>query len=185
MGASAAGPQPPIIKGASRKTTTIAVSLATGAKVSVEWRLLFRASENEYSSREFHRKCDGQGPTVTLVKAATGKMAAAYAGVSWNLGSYSIPNPQGFIAQFDGDRGLSKYSATRVAAIWNYFDLGPTFSFALRVSDNCDLNEDSHSAIRGGFYVSKDLNLTPIHLFGTRHFVVEEYEVYQIVPRYQ
>ncbi|KAK8813395.1 hypothetical protein WA158_002987 [Blastocystis sp. Blastoise] len=33
-----------------------------------KWKLLFRASEHNYSAVEFHRYCDYQGETVTLIK---------------------------------------------------------------------------------------------------------------------
>ncbi|KAK8797608.1 hypothetical protein WA158_005954 [Blastocystis sp. Blastoise] len=33
-----------------------------------KWKLLFRASEHEYKASEFHKYCDNQGETVTLIK---------------------------------------------------------------------------------------------------------------------
>ena len=34
-----------------------------------EWRLLFRASRDDFGSQTFHSKCDNKGPTVTVVKS--------------------------------------------------------------------------------------------------------------------
>ncbi|KAK8803753.1 hypothetical protein WA158_001447 [Blastocystis sp. Blastoise] len=33
-----------------------------------KWKLLYRASEHNYSSKEFHKYCDNQGETVTIIK---------------------------------------------------------------------------------------------------------------------
>ena len=39
------------------------------ADLKGEWRPLFRASRDGFGSDTFHRKCDNQGPTVTIVKS--------------------------------------------------------------------------------------------------------------------
>ena len=176
-----AGAYDPCISKSTQNATTVVVSLATGARASVVWRLLYRASEHAYSSREFHQKCDGRGPTVTLAKAANGRFAAAYAGVSWNLAPYfARSNPNGFIAQISGDRGLEslvKYSPTTGRPeIWNHALKGPYFSPGFSISDRCNVNEDSYSSTRR---VVNERG-TGINLFNAARFVVDEFEVYQI-----
>jgi hypothetical protein len=49
-----------------------------GLVKEVKLTRLYRASENKYSARAFHKLCDGKGTTITLVKAVDGKKAAAY-----------------------------------------------------------------------------------------------------------
>lgn len=34
-----------------------------------KFKLLFRASEYQYKVSEFHKLCDGQGPTITIIKS--------------------------------------------------------------------------------------------------------------------
>ena len=41
------------------------------ADLKGEWRPLFRASRDGFGSGTFHRKCDNQGPTVTIVKSGS------------------------------------------------------------------------------------------------------------------
>jgi len=33
-----------------------------------QWQLIYKASLHGWSSNEFHRRCDKQGPTITLIK---------------------------------------------------------------------------------------------------------------------
>ena len=178
------GLETPYISKSTRYTTTVAMSVATGARANVEWRLLYRASEYNCSSREFHRHCDGEGPTITLVKAANGRVAGAYAGVSWDRLSYfPTLNPSGFIVQITGDRGqerLVKYCATNRAEIWDFGTYGPSFTSGFTISHKCDVNNYSYSLTSRGAYVD-GFGGTEMDLFGADYFVVDEYEVYQIV----
>ena len=71
--------------------------LREGREVDVrfgEWlpgmkmRLLFRSSRDGASAASFHTACDGQGPTVTLVKSSGGYVFGGYAGVAWSSPTY-------------------------------------------------------------------------------------------------
>jgi len=89
--------------------------LVEGREVDVrfgEWlpgkrmRLLYRSSRDGASGASFHRKCDGQGPTVTLIKSSGGYVFGGYAGVAWSSASgewhacpsaflFTVTNPHG------------------------------------------------------------------------------------------
>jgi hypothetical protein len=53
---------------------------------SIKRNRLFRGSEHGFSAAAFHRLCDNQGPTVVLIKAKNGRVAAGYSYVSWKSG---------------------------------------------------------------------------------------------------
>jgi len=46
--------------------------------------LLYRASEHEYSAKEFHKKCDGIVSTLTLVETEYGNVIGGYTPLAWN-----------------------------------------------------------------------------------------------------
>ena len=46
--------------------------------------MLYRASENNFSALEFHKKCDSIGETVTLVETEYGKIIGGYTPLPWN-----------------------------------------------------------------------------------------------------
>jgi hypothetical protein len=159
--------------------------------IEVKFSLLYRASEHDFLERKFHLHCDGYGPTITLVKAENGRIAAFYNGVDCGLSFWCLfwgyHNPRGFIASIyedresDGGYSLQKFAANKNAyvllhpsAAW-----GPDFGPSLYISDRCNLNSHSYSYLShdGGYGREGE---DPCLLFGSNHFRVLDYEVFQI-----
>lgn len=46
--------------------------------------LLYRASENNFSAAEFHKKCDGHQDTLTLIQTEYGRVIGGYTPLTWN-----------------------------------------------------------------------------------------------------
>lgn len=46
--------------------------------------LLYRASENNFSALEFHKKCDNIPQTITLIETEYGKVIGGYTPLAWN-----------------------------------------------------------------------------------------------------
>jgi len=119
--------------------STVLSGLRNGREVDVrftEWlpgkktRLLYRSSRDGASAASFHASCDGQGPTVTLIKCTDGYVFGGYAGVAWSSAYgwhacpsaflFTVTNPHGDpITRFmsDGDGG----------AVGCFSDCGPLF----------------------------------------------------------
>lgn len=53
------------------------------SKIS-SFRLLFRASEHNFSIKEFHKKCDGQAGTLILAETEFGKVIGGYTPIAWS-----------------------------------------------------------------------------------------------------
>ena len=49
-----------------------------------KWRLLYRASEHEYSANSFHEYCDNKGPTLVIIKSSEGWIFGGYTTQSWS-----------------------------------------------------------------------------------------------------
>jgi hypothetical protein len=148
----------------------------------VKLTLLFRASEHGFLASEFHRLCDGKVPTITLVKAANGRMAAAYIGVDWGRPWGHTSNPRGFLASIDEGYTLQKHPSNNRGHVFSYQEYGPCFGLGLFLSNRCDENESSYS-ILGHYYRYGPEGMEPSSLFGSRNFRVLEYEVYQVEIR--
>ena len=54
-----------------------------------KWKLIYRASEHEYTVESFHEYCDNKGPTLIVVKSSGGWIFGGYTTRSWS-GTYSI-----------------------------------------------------------------------------------------------
>ena len=49
-----------------------------------DWKLLYRASEHEYTAESFHKCCDDKGPTVVIIKSTGGWIFGGYTTQSWS-----------------------------------------------------------------------------------------------------
>ena len=50
-----------------------------------KWRLIYRASEHEYTAKSFHEYCDNvNGPTLVIVKSSGGWIFGGYTTQSWS-----------------------------------------------------------------------------------------------------
>jgi hypothetical protein len=144
----------------------------------IKWNRLYRGSKHEFSAAAFHRLCDNKGPTVVLIKARNGRVAAGYSCVSWSKSQCLEANPNGFLCAIDSNdlslqifKGVQGECKTLQAT--NY---GPLFFRGVCIYDKCDKNLYSHSSLGDGFESEGD----PFALFGTEYFTVVEYEVFGI-----
>ena len=55
-----------------------------------KWKLLYRASEHEYTAESFHGCCDDKGPTLIVIKSDGGWIFGGYTTRSWS--GYGIYN---------------------------------------------------------------------------------------------
>ena len=56
-----------------------------------ELNLIYRASRDGWHVDDFHRLCDGKGPTLILIKVKdTGRICGGYTSVSWSTPSSSF-----------------------------------------------------------------------------------------------
>jgi hypothetical protein len=145
------------------------------------YRLLYRASENEFKSSRFHEFCDHRGPTVTLVKV-NNKIFGAYTDLSWASESGYQTSTESFL--FSVDKNLQFHLKDPRKAVYHSKEYGPTFGAGhdLALSDNCGHNLSSWSSLNFSYAVSDHLSGEASKLLaGSSSFQVTEYEVYQVI----
>ena len=49
-----------------------------------KWKMIYRASEHEYTSKSFHECCDDRGPTLVIIKSSEGWIFGGYTTQSWS-----------------------------------------------------------------------------------------------------
>ena len=49
-----------------------------------EWKLIYRASEHDYTAQSFHEFCDNQGSTLVIIKSSEGWIFGGYTTQSWS-----------------------------------------------------------------------------------------------------
>ncbi len=50
-----------------------------------KWKLIYRASEHEYTAKSFHEYCDNKGPTLVIIKSSRGWIFGGYTTQSWKV----------------------------------------------------------------------------------------------------
>ena len=147
--------------------------------------LLYRGSENDFSSAVFHSKCDNKGPTITIVKSEKGNIFGGYSPVMWESSNSWGEDIHKDSFLFSITRSSKHIILNPKFAIDNCAVFGPTFGKGadLYISDQCNLNESSYTEM-GDTYESNFKFQTiesRSYLSGSiKYFKVEEYEVYLI-----
>ena len=49
-----------------------------------KWKLIYRSSEHDYTSKSFHQYCDDKGPTLVIIKSSGGWIFGGYTTRSWS-----------------------------------------------------------------------------------------------------
>ena len=49
-----------------------------------KWKLIYRASQNNYTVRSFHDYCNDKGPTLVIIKSSGGWIFGGYTTQSWS-----------------------------------------------------------------------------------------------------
>ena len=65
------------------------------------FRLLYKISRDGCSAPTFHQKCDGQGPTVTVLYNTNNTIYGGYLSESWNSSGCYINDPSAFLFRLE------------------------------------------------------------------------------------
>jgi hypothetical protein len=92
------------------------------------WTLCYRATDGDASA--FHKQCDNQGPTMTVLKTAAGKILGGYNELDWrsSVSPYSVGSYGSFLFSLDANRRYPVGTGTSATAnAIRYSSDGPTF----------------------------------------------------------
>ncbi|UJR17917.1 hypothetical protein I4U23_004816 [Adineta vaga] len=114
------------------------------------WKLLYQGSRDGFHSKDFHRLCDDQGPTITVIRTKQGYISIKYPLI---------------------DRH-SKYS------VWNSPTYGPTFGRGadLFICSESNLIGESYSKFPSSYRDTTGLGWKS--LSGKQQFLIDEIEIY-------
>lgn len=161
-----------------------------------QWKLVFRASQHDFSADAFHRACDGLAPLYVLIMGSKGQICGGFTDVPWAVpppssnhqisssgkGRY-IASERAFLFGLVDSFGRvcpRRYDiAKKTFALCYHYECGPIFGAGadLYISDGCNLNDDSYSNLPHS-YDGEDAS--PDSLMGDYNFSVLEYEVYSL-----
>ncbi len=144
-------------------------------------KLLYRGSRDGFTAADFHRHCDGKGPTLTVVHTSQGWVFGGYASVSWSSKESYVSAPGSFLFTLRNSSNLPpqlfslEHPQFAMACNSHY---GPTFGrgYDLRLAAQPNANSNSYSEL--GQSYALPAGRTVYLLAGARNFTVSELEVF-------
>ena len=144
---------------------------------SLKFDLLFTASINGDTAEDFHKYCDGKGPTMTVVKGKNGYIFGGYVTVPFSSDNKYHYDDKAFLFSLTN---MKKFPMKmKEYAVNHNFLFGPCLGY----SDNCDLaifpcclsNTRSYSNPK-----SYEFNRVDLIGISEKYFGVKDYEVYLV-----
>ena len=149
--------------------------------LKVGYKLIYRASTNGDSVKNFHKKCDNINGTLTVIKTKDGLVFGGYCSVCWESGDELIKED---LNSFVFSINLSKIyfvSKNNEASILCDKNKGPSFIGMFTINDNM-LSMRSDINPWGTQRYSGESSLYEIN-GGEPSFIIEEIEVFQVLFR--
>ena len=146
-------------------------------------KLLYKATPEENSRYDFHRKCDNKGETVVLIETTKGRRFGGYTSLSWESNNTWKDDKQSFLFSLDNNK---KYEAIISSnyKVYSGKDFGPWFGdcgcgFGLAYEKEFFIGNDTHR----GYYDNEKAYSTTVdcELSGEKTFNISKMEVYQII----
>ena len=145
-----------------------------------EFKLLWKGSRDGFGSGTFHAKCDGKGPTLTVVTSTNGYIFGGYIAISWHQNNSFTYDPKAFIFSLTHKTKHSIQKSTS-QSMYGHSLYGPTFGGGhdIYISDNCNTNTKSYSNGDYTYELPSGVN-TGTYFAGSSNFTVKEIEVYSV-----
>jgi len=106
--------------------------------------LLFDTSKDGDAASTFHARCDGEGPTVTIVETTLGVMFGGFTDQSWSSSTAYRTDADAFVFRLRPSKMKFLVSAS-TQAIYTHASYGPRFGgIAFVIYNNCQDNADSY-----------------------------------------
>lgn len=156
-----------------------------GFNLDLKWKIVYRASENGFSSAAFHTLCDDKTNTLTVIKSLNGYVFGGFTEQDWSGYNVNKQDKYAFIFSFiNRDNNPIKIKCTNPAhAIYCSIDYGPTFGAGhdINIRSNSNINKHSYSNL-GYSYMHPMFNFgsneAKEFLAGSFNFRTVEIEVY-------
>ena len=141
---------------------------------SFKFQMLYKGTLDGDTNEIFHKKCDNQGPTLSIIESTDGQKFGGYASKSWNINNKrDIPDSESFLFNINNKR---KYCVSNNKGLMGdcICDFGGGNFHELWIHDNYFTSE-------GGCDNGKGYNFTNYELSGGKnYFKIKELEIYKV-----
>ena len=155
------------------------------------FRLLYKISRDGCSAPTFHQKCDGQGPTVTVLYNTNNTIYGGYLSQRWHSGGGYINDTSAFLfrLQYNGAYNPLKFPVCQAAyAGHGSRNYGPTFGGGHDIQTFCGTINKSkgYFSLNGYFSLgnSYKLNGRNSSTITNNSLQVTDVEVYSVIGKF-
>jgi hypothetical protein len=150
-----------------------------------KWHLIYKGTKDGFTIDDFHRCCDGQGATITVIQTLDNHLFGGYSSVSWNFHQgvkSGVTDRTAFLFTLTNPHGISptKYivkSTGENAIVPNA--MGPTFGhYDICIYPNSNLN--SQSFIKFPSHYSDSTGKGYLTFTGSTNFTTTDIEIYRV-----
>jgi hypothetical protein len=148
--------------------------------------LLFRATRDGWDAADFHRLCDNQGATVTVVRSTNGNVFGGFADAAWKSSGNFQASAQAFLFLLVSHEGraparMAQNGRSPQHAMCCNAGYGPTFggNHDLKIATNANASAASISNVGSTYTLPAGAGAQTV-LAGSYNFQVAEYEVFRV-----
>ena len=150
----------------------------------MKYELLWQGTRDGFRASDFHSKCNGKGPTVTVIVSSYDKIFGGYTSVTWQSSNSWSHDPSAFIYSLTHNAKCATQLNTG-RSIYDYGGLGPIFGYRssgddIYIQDNCNGRSDNCCASNNTYQLPPGADTTTF-MAGAVNFSVKEIEVYQVI----
>ena len=153
------------------------------------FKLVYRATRDGDSSKEFHNRCDNIGPNIVFVKTENGKKFGGFTNCNWGIPKEYLDekkpdfgiqkqDPDSFCFSLDLKK-IYEHDIQKNEAIFCCNKYGPTFCSNIFAINDKMLSKGGYCTLKkGSCYKGQESNY---EIAGEKRFVIKELEVYEVV----
>ncbi|UJR27909.1 hypothetical protein I4U23_009170 [Adineta vaga] len=152
------------------------------------WTLIYKATRDGFSHLDFHRCCDNQGPTITVIQTIdNGYLFGGYTSVSWHsTQSYANDLNCPFLFTLINPHGIppTKYPIKLPAySTYNNIRYCATFGGGHDIYVSSNSNEQKQSSIYFPHTYTDTTNRGSLTFTGGKKFQTKDIEVYRLAAQ--
>ena len=118
----------------------------------------YSKEDDSHDSATFHSKCDGVGPTITIMKLSTGKIIGGYSDLSWASSGNNVASSNAYLFSITNDWQMTMISPGYSWALYHNSDYGPTWGGGHDLHVESDMNSGSCMAYYSYGFLQRTLS---------------------------
>ena len=148
-----------------------------------KWNLIYKATRDGFTIDDFHRCCDNQGPTMTVIQSLSEYLFGGYTSISWNFQHdlkssttdrtaylFTLANPHGILPTKYAIKSTGMHAIVPNA-------MEPTFGqYDICIYPNSNLNSQSY--IKFPSYYNDSTGKGYLTFTGSTNFTTTDIEIY-------